>query len=704
MIDKTILFLTKGGRDQSSRPQFHHRGYPPPLTRSLKMTSLARLAISFSILLIGSSNTFVTADDQSQSLLPPTTSSSTDHDTVDSLPAILSTTNALRTTKESFSQNFSSFVTQGGEISGDKNGGIDHDTTTEEIDDMILDKTKNRNPADDSSRRQGQGKALIPSNLNILAAVPRSGGGSHGFHLRVRKMQHAFSPFSDDHEELMDDELMGEELMYGHGEEEYLPRAAAILQSVEYDIELDEQILAIQSGNFSVIPKKKDPADVHVMSAEEFVEKIHEVGHRALSEIDNTISHSVDSNSKNRRALYVLNHSDMQTLEFALTTNGGLEVSLDILASTLITGLCYVACWAAAGPTGGVSVAAAPLFCAAASFWSGIIFSTFEWINGIFGTPSNDDAWWAVEAGKSDHSDGNSLAISYHRNGEVDKDSLGSIGRGQIKESREDLDSKNLIAIEIRVENTDDVCVKNMLFRVGKQPSGTGRIEEVPIPGSIVALITKTRLHDTKEMCLFFGDAEGAIGNFKFHWPSALTCHKNFGVYFTLDYANCLTWAMYSYHVRENGRYQRYTYSSNPSLPSYMRSPMKQIKSRGVSSLCVHIGGSDMTNYTPVFLNNCHPYNNQKFDFDVDGRLRSKVDPTKCIEAGSRGTLYRKLYVYECHNGKWQEWQRYADGKIKNKHHGMYIGLAYCRRQRSAALELRRYEHGACGEAQKFSW
>mmetsp|Transcript_12196 Transcript_12196/g.15094 ORF Transcript_12196/g.15094 Transcript_12196/m.15094 type:complete len:625 (+) Transcript_12196:98-1972(+) len=551
------------------------------------------------------------------------------------------------------------------------------------------------------------------SRLNSLTALS-SEVASHWSHRlqEVRNMQNTFHLHSDhdgDNEIVHEEFMMYEEDM---DEEKLWSRSRAIPKSEGFDIELEKEMLTIQKGEYVVVPKEKDHADVRVTSSKEILEKLHDMQHRALTGIHNTTSGiSFENSDIHGRAGQGLpdyfTDTDWDTVGKALAfgeTDGGLEQGLDLLASTVVMGLCFAASWAAAGPTMGVSVAAAPLTCAAAAFWSGIIFSAFSWIDGIFGTPSNDDAWWSVEAAESRFADGNSLAISYHRNGEVDKDSLGYIAKGEVKESREDLDAKDLIAIEVSVENTNDVCVKNMLFRVGKEPSGTGSIEELSIPAAMFTYLTDTQFHNTEQRCIYFGDAEGAIGNFKFHWPSALTCHKNFGAYFTLDYVNCLSWATYRYDVRRNGRFQRFTYSNNPSLPSYFASPMQMIRSQSVSSLCIDIFGNQLSNYDSVGLWPCHGQSNQRFDFDADGRLRSASNPTICLESGSAGTLYSKVYVYFCSGREWQQWVRYTDGRIQNKYNGMYIGTAYCKREGGALLELRNYEDGACGEAQKFSW
>lgn len=91
------------------------------------------------------------------------------------------------------------------------------------------------------------------------------------------------------------------------------------------------------------------------------------------------------------------------------------------------------------------------------------------------------------------------------------------------------------------------------MFQLNREPSGTGSKEKISIAAPIFAYITNSRVitkSNGGEGCLYFGDAEGAIGNFEFHWPSALTCHKNFASYLSTDYAKCLTWAMYKYDKR----------------------------------------------------------------------------------------------------------------------------------------------------------
>ena len=126
------------------------------------------------------------------------------------------------------------------------------------------------------------------------------------------------------------------------------------------------------------------------------------------------------------------------------------------------------------------------------------------------------------------------------------------------------------------------------------------------------------------------------------------------------------------------------------------------IKHRRNNGLCFDVLKYGTNNGTPLNLIECRGNEAQRFDYDSQGRIRSFLNPTKCVEAGSAGTLYQKLYLYDCHKGGWQRWHHTSDGRIRNYYHGKYIGLAYCSVKHKTPLELRWYEDGACGEAQKW--
>jgi hypothetical protein len=152
----------------------------------------------------------------------------------------------------------------------------------------------------------------------------------------------------------------------------------------------------------------------------------------------------------------------------------------------------------------------------------------------------------------------------------------------------------------------------------------------------------------------------------------------------------------------ELGKIWRYSYKSPPILPNGFSDPYRMIKHSQNIGLCFDLQNYVTDNGTPINLISCSNNNAQRFDIDSQGRIRSFENPTKCVEAGSAGTLYGKLYIHDCHNGDWQRWSYSSDGRIRNVHHGKYIGVAYCSVKQSTPLELRWYEDGACGAAQKW--
>lgn len=95
---------------------------------------------------------------------------------------------------------------------------------------------------------------------------------------------------------------------------------------------------------------------------------------------------------------------------------------------------------------------------------------------------------------------------------------------------------------------------------------------------------------------------------------------------------------------------------------------------------------------------------NQRWKFYSDGSIRPSIDTSKCLEAGVNPSLYTKVFIWKCNGKSHQAWTRYTSGRIKNKYHNYYLGVEYCGERSSKRLELRHYENGACGEAQKWRW
>jgi len=174
-----------------------------------------------------------------------------------------------------------------------------------------------------------------------------------------------------------------------------------------------------------------------------------------------------------------------------------------------------------------------------------------------FGTPSNDDAWLTVTASDIPYGDGNAMGIGYHRWNERDNDSLGYVGRGQSKTWREDLDAKHLWDVELYLRDTDDICIRNLVLTVGKEPSGRGEVRIIDIPAWILSRLTGSPMDPD---CVWFGDENGSLTNFRFYWPKALECYENYFRRSDRSYYRCFTWAMRRHDKKLNGKIYRWTW------------------------------------------------------------------------------------------------------------------------------------------------
>ena len=93
-------------------------------------------------------------------------------------------------------------------------------------------------------------------------------------------------------------------------------------------------------------------------------------------------------------------------------------------------------------------------------------------------------------------------------------------------------------------------------------------------------------------------------------------------------------------------------------------------------NLCWDVNGGKTHNGNHVWLWNCKSANSQKFYMDSLGRIRSKLDTNKCLEAGTGVDLYAKMFIWDCHDGLWQQWEMTSDRKIRSKKNGRYIGVS----------------------------
>lgn len=221
------------------------------------------------------------------------------------------------------------------------------------------------------------------------------------------------------------------------------------------------------------------------------------------------------------------------------------KVATNSIEAVPAIGALVAACAASLAAAGG---------CAAIA---GVAIAAIQWVVGMFDGVRSDDAWITISASETDYADGNALEITWFGTSDVDKDSLGSISRGETDTWREDLGGSLLKDIELRIDETNDICVTNFVFTVGPEVSGVDSKRYIDLPAWVIAYITETPVTPD---CIWFGDSEAAIGNFKFRWKKALECYDEYFQDGTANYARCLTWAMYRYDKMTNGRFVRWTY------------------------------------------------------------------------------------------------------------------------------------------------
>lgn len=329
----------------------------------------------------------------------------------------------------------------------------------------------------------------------------------------------------------------------------------------------------------------------------------------------------------------------------------------------------------------------------------------------FWGSPSRDDVSVLITAGTVNNAEGNAIGTKYHRvnapRNNAHEEDMGTVNKGKTESWKTDLDSRTLNSIETFVQNWDDICVANIGYRIGIEPSGTGYQEVIDFSAGIINYLTEGRAgYGTG--CLWFGDtATNALEKFEFYWRPAIQCKKAYGDYaYTDDYAYCLRFAMRSYKIHRGFTYM-YNGNNQVTLPTWLKSPFRRIRNR-YNSGSIDLHQKKIRNWQPVNVRR-NKFSEMAQDWDIDrsGRIRSRADPRFCLEAGKFRVLYKKTYLYKCNHEIHQQWSFFTDGRIQNKGHKMYLGVAYCGTQsdpNKQQLELRYYEGGQCGEAQKWSW
>lgn len=337
-------------------------------------------------------------------------------------------------------------------------------------------------------------------------------------------------------------------------------------------------------------------------------------------------------------------------------------------------------------------------------------------LNAWFNCCRDDDVSVTITAGGVIQADGDSLEITYYGTDpdDIDHDSLGRLGIGETDTWNEDLGGSDLSIIELNVDETNDICASNFAFGVGESVSGTGRFETAVLPAYVIAYITAVKLDvGDQKGCVWFGDEVGSLGMLRFDWKLALQCTRYFQISGDVDFADCLKLTVYRYDVRQNGGYQAQYPNTKPqtNLPDNLRF-MDIRNQRGGDFYCVDISTvSNMYNGARVHLWKCHGGDNQLWELDNMGRIRSKVNTDYCLEAGAAGVEYNSLYIWQCYDDLLhQQWNRLSNGRIKNQGHNKVIGISGgCHDENSNGKKIELHNentidwyhtHVGCGTAQ----
>ena len=343
--------------------------------------------------------------------------------------------------------------------------------------------------------------------------------------------------------------------------------------------------------------------------------------------------------------------------------------------------------------------------------------------DNCFGTPKNDDANMMVKVADQNYADGNALCFAFHRsNHETDRRCMGFIKRGEEKDKTEDLDAAHLWTLEIYINDVDDVCVEGMAIELGPEPSGTGRTETLVLDGGVLAYMTSSNRNMYRGNCLWIGDWKNSLTNMKINWPSALRCRDNFYAHTSADFGICMKRTVKYLTYSDGSRKLGWNFGSG-NLPSSMKFPYKTMINRrnyfdfpnpfeknpnpGLGLFAIDLSNANTKNGSRIVYWPSHGGANQKWHLGDDGRIRSVLNPSKCLEAGKNGDLYAKAFIWDCNNASHQQWTL-QNGRLRNRHHGMYLGIAWCGEKlhdkSKRWVELRHYEDGGCGSAQRWGF
>jgi len=135
----------------------------------------------------------------------------------------------------------------------------------------------------------------------------------------------------------------------------------------------------------------------------------------------------------------------------------------------------------------------------------------------------------------------------------------------------------------------------------------------------------------------------------------------------------------YGYGLVDAGKAFQILNGKTPQLPTSSPMPKPifiQIES-GIGGECIDLDGNEITSGQPIKVRTCRVVNSQSWNHGSDDRrLRSIIDQTKCLEAGTQDSAFA-VFMSDCNGSLQQEW-KYESKRLKNTASKKYLGVAYC--------------------------
>ena len=273
-----------------------------------------------------------------------------------------------------------------------------------------------------------------------------------------------------------------------------------------------------------------------------------------------------------------------------------------------------------------------------------------DWIGDVIEENYHDDAWLTVSNSDRPNANGNSLEVTYYSfNGDVDNDSLGSLAKGEVDTWREDLGDSPLKVVELRTDETDDICPTSIAITAAKYVSGTGRYETLLLPSFVISQITGSEMN---EDCVWFGDSNGAVSNFKFDFQTALYCSQKYIAQPNNMFYVCMTHAMISYDKVVDGKVYRWSYNqetANPPGASKLKADNGKCVKHTFLLYNVDCAGSD---------------SNKFFYMEETQQIKSMWSKRNCLQYNSNGSVT----MATCSTSSRQKWKKKSGDRIQSKY------------------------------------